>query len=169
LVTGPTHQQTFYKGIQVKHVVSAEQMFEEAVAVFSSCDIAVMSAAVADFKPGTVMTEKIKKAGATPTLALVRTNDILKHLGGTKKDGQFLVGFALETQHEKENALEKLRTKNSDCIVLNSLRDEKAGFGIDTNKVTILNKDATEVSLGPDSKKNIAKEIVSFIVSQIHV
>ena len=168
LVTGPTHETVIYKGITVHNVISAAEMFTVADNAFGDIDIAVMSAAVADFKPEKTATQKIKKTTALPQLLLVKTKDILKHLGSIKKDGQYLVGFALETENEKANALEKVSAKNADCIVLNSLRDSNAGFGVDTNKVTILKKNKTEVSLGPDTKKNIARDIVSFIVYELH-
>ncbi len=169
LITGPTHELTHYQGLKIQKVTSAAEMFTAADHAFNDVSIAIMSAAVADFTPEQVAAEKIKKKTGGLELSLSRTKDILQHLGRSKKMGQYVVGFALETQHEKENALEKLQNKNADCIVLNSLRDKGAGFGLDTNKVTILNKDGSELSLGPDSKKNIATAIVSFIVTEIHV
>jgi phosphopantothenoylcysteine decarboxylase/phosphopantothenate--cysteine ligase len=168
LVTGPTHQVTAYKGIKVTRVVSAAEMFTACIASFPSVDIAVMSAAVADFTPAKAADEKIKKQSGNLELSLVQTKDILEDLGSKKTKQQYLVGFALETNNEKENALKKLASKNADCIVLNSLRDEKAGFGIDTNQVMILDKSGEEKMYGPSSKKEIAKNIVSFIVTQLH-
>jgi phosphopantothenoylcysteine decarboxylase/phosphopantothenate--cysteine ligase len=168
LITGPTHKTLPYKGIQITHVVAAEDMFIEAEKAFVYADIAVMSAAVADFRPLEAAKEKIKKKTDTLEITLTKTNDILQHLGSIKKSGQYLVGFALETQNEKENAQAKLTTKNADCMVLNSLRDEAAGFGVDTNKVTIIDKSGTELSLGPKLKTDIAKDIVSYIISKLH-
>lgn len=168
LVTGPTQQHIAYKGIRVTKVVSAAEMFTACEALFPSMDIAVMAAAVADYTPEEVSNEKIKKETSNFALSLTKTKDILKYIGTQKKKGQFVVGFALETNNEKENALAKLRTKNADGIVLNSLRDEKAGFGVDTNKVTILDKSGKEWVSELKSKKEIAKDIVSFIVSQTH-
>jgi phosphopantothenoylcysteine decarboxylase/phosphopantothenate--cysteine ligase len=168
LVTGPTQQKTAYKGIRVTKVVSAAEMFTACESLFPSMDIAVMAAAVADYTPEQVSNEKIKKETSNFALPLTRTKDILKYIGTQKKKGQFVVGFALETNNEKENALAKLRSKDADGIVLNSLRDEKAGFGVDTNKVTILDKSGKEWVSELKSKKEIAKDIVSFIVSQTH-
>ncbi len=168
LISGPTQQKTTYKGINITNVVSASEMLTACETVFPSVDIAVMSAAVADYSPVTVAGEKIKKQSGNLELLLAKTKDILQTLGSRKKKNQYLAGFALETNNEKENAKEKLRSKNADCIVLNSLRDEKAGFGIDTNKITILDKSGKEIESGPKSKKEIAKDIVSFIVTQLH-
>ncbi|MES2332340.1 MAG: bifunctional phosphopantothenoylcysteine decarboxylase/phosphopantothenate--cysteine ligase CoaBC [Bacteroidota bacterium] len=168
LVSGPTLQTTVYSGIRITHVVSAAEMFRACEATFPSVDIAVMSAAVADFTPVSVANEKIKKQSGNLELSFEKTKDILQHIGSKKTKGQYIVGFALETNNEKENALKKLQSKNADCIVLNSLRDEKAGFGIDTNKVTIIDKSGKEIESGPKSKKEVAKDIVSFIVTQIH-
>ncbi|MES2373798.1 MAG: bifunctional phosphopantothenoylcysteine decarboxylase/phosphopantothenate--cysteine ligase CoaBC [Bacteroidota bacterium] len=167
LISGPTQQKTVYNGISITHVVSASDMFNACDAAFPSADITVMSAAVADFTSVNIADEKIKKSGNLE-LSLVKTKDILQYLGSKKTKDQYLVGFALETNNEKENALKKLKSKNADCIVLNSLRDEKAGFGIDTNKITILDKSGKEIEAGPKSKKEIAKDIVSFIVTQLH-
>jgi phosphopantothenoylcysteine decarboxylase/phosphopantothenate--cysteine ligase len=168
LISGPTQQRTVYAGINITHVVSASDMFTACEAAFSSTDIAVMSAAVADFTSADIADEKIKKQSGNLELSLIKTKDILQYLGSKKTKDQYLVGFALETNNEKENALKKLQAKNADCIVLNSLRDEKAGFGIDTNKVTILDRSGKEMEYGPKSKKEIAKDIVSFIVTQLH-
>jgi len=168
LITGPTQQQTTYKGIRVQKVVSAAEMFTASDAAFPSTDIAIMSAAVADYTPTTVADEKIKKRSVNFELSLTQTKDILQHIGQQKKPGQFVVGFALETNNEKENALAKLVSKNADCIILNSMNDKGAGFGGDTNRVTILGKSGEERNIELKSKKEIAKDIVSFIASQIH-
>lgn len=163
LVTGPTQQKIAGSHIQVVHVQSAAEMFDAAQNAFAGADITVMAAAVADYTPASPATEKIKKNGATLELSLNKTKDILKHLGSIKKEGQVLIGFALETEHEKANALTKLQSKNLDAIVLNSLRDKGAGFGVDTNQVTIIDKNGTEKNIALKSKKEIAKDIVSFI------
>lgn len=168
LITGPTQQKTAFAGIRVTRVVSAAEMFAASTAAFPTVDIAVMSAAVADYTSEQTATEKIKKQSGNLALELVPTKDILQHLGSEKKKGQYLVGFALETQNEKENARKKLVSKNADCIVLNSLRDEAAGFGVDTNKITLLDKAGTEMVSELKSKKEIAKDIVSFIVARTH-
>src|SRR3546814_16137255 len=113
--------------------------------LFPSCDIAILSSSVSDFTPATVSNEKIKKGGASMSLELHKTQDILASLGKIKQPGQLLIGFALETENELENARKKLQEKNLDLIVLNSLRDEGAGFGTDTNKVTMLQQDRKSV------------------------
>jgi phosphopantothenoylcysteine decarboxylase/phosphopantothenate--cysteine ligase len=169
LVTGPTHQQTNYNGINVSKVSSAEQMYEKCNAIFPTTNIAVMSAAVADYKPIEVATEKIKKTNEDLTIQLSKTKDILKSLGEQKKNGQLLVGFALETNNERQYALNKMQTKNADMIVLNSLRDKNAGFGHDTNKVTVFDKEGNEFALDLASKQNIATDIVNIIIQKINV
>ena len=126
-------------------------------------DIAVMAAAVADFTPSVVSDKKIKKTDAGLVLSLKRTKDILGTLGKAKSGKQLLVGFALETNNEEENARKKLRDKNADLIVLNSLKDEGAGFGHDTNKVTLYFKDGTQKQIELKSKKALAKDIVDAI------
>ena len=168
LITGPTHQQTQYEGINVTHVVSTEEMYNVCTCLFNNVDIAVMSAAVADYKPVTTAKEKIKKKDEGITLELSKTKDILKALGEKKKEHQLLVGFALETNNEREYALNKLRSKNADMIVLNSLNDPNATFGFDTNKVTIFDKNGNEHALELASKKNIAEEIVNLVIQKIH-
>lgn len=169
LITGSTSQQTNYKGIAVQQVVSADDMYNAAVAAFDNAAIAVMSAAVADYKPAEVATEKIKKKQEEWTIELVKNKDILLQLGQQKKKGQFLLGFALETNNEKENALCKLKAKNADGIVLNSLNDKDAGFGVDTNTVTIFHQSGSEEKIALKSKKEVAADIVSFIIKHLHV
>lgn len=168
LITGPTHETTVYQGITIQKVKSAAEMFAACEVIFPETDIAIMSAAVADFSPSTVATEKIKKQSAALSISLAPTKDILKYAGTQKRDNQYVVGFALETENEKANALTKLKSKNADCIVLNSLRDEAAGFGVSTNKVTILDKSGEELVTDLKSKKAIAEDIVSFIISHMH-
>lgn len=169
LVTGPVSLPAPLPGVKVTKVVSAKEMSDVCIDLFARTDIALMAAAVADYTPLQTSDEKIKKQGGGGlTLQLQQTNDILRTLGETKRSGQYLVGFALETQNEKENALKKLASKNADCIILNSLRDESAGFGVDTNMVTIFDKKGGEIVSDLKTKKEIAKDIVSFIVSQIH-
>ncbi len=168
LVTGPTHQQTIYSGIKVTHVVSAEDMYNACICFYDETDIAVMSAAVADYKPEMAAKEKIKKTNKAITLQLSKTKDILKALGERKKPNQLLVGFALETNNERDYALNKLKSKNADMIVLNSLQDANAGFGYDTNKVTVFDKEGNEHALNLSSKKIIAQEIVNLIIQKIN-
>lgn len=169
LITGPTSQQTNYKGITVQPVVSADDMYAAAVKAFEDANIAVMSAAVADYKPAQAAQEKIKKKQDEWSIELVKNKDILHQLGQQKKTGQFLLGFALETNNEKENALSKLKSKNADGIVLNSLNDKDAGFGVDTNTVTIFHASGAEEKIGLKPKKEIAADIVSFIIKHLHV
>jgi len=168
LVAGPTNQHTNYTGIKVIHATSSDEMFDACNKHFKKMDIAVMSAAVADYKPVEVSVQKIKKKEAELNLQLTKTKDILAHLGKQKNKGQFIAGFALETNNEKENALGKLKTKNADCIILNSLNDEQAGFGFDTNKISILYKDGSATNFELKTKKEVAKDIVSFISLHVH-
>ncbi len=168
LVTGPTNESTAYNGIVVKKVVSAQQMFEACSTAFESMDIAIMSAAVADYRPSVVADQKIKKSSEDPVISLIKTIDILAYLGSKKKPQQYLAGFALETNNEKENALKKLQTKNADCIILNSLQDADAGFGTTTNQVTILQKNGDALFIPLASKKQVAAQIISFIATQQH-
>lgn len=168
LITGPSHQTTSFKNIKIVNVTSTRQMFDACKQQFNEVDVAVMSAAVADYTPVVTATEKIKKADANLTLELTKTDDILKYLGSIKRENQLLIGFALETNNEKDNALLKLKNKNADAIVLNSLNDASAGFGYDTNKITILSKDGTVQPFELKSKAEVAKDIVSYIVSKIH-
>jgi phosphopantothenoylcysteine decarboxylase/phosphopantothenate--cysteine ligase len=137
--------------------------------LFDGADIAVMSAAVADYKPADVSKEKIKKEGDKMMLELVKTKDILQALGDKKKKGQLLVGFALETTNEKEYAQNKMTKKNADIMVLNSLNDAGAGFGHDTNQVTIFEKDGNELQYGQKSKQQVAHDIVDRIVKMLYV
>ena len=142
--------------------LSAQAMYKVCLNAWPRHDSAILCAAVADFAPQTVSNEKIKKQDGQSelTLHLVTTPDIAKALGETKKPEQQLIGFALETQHEKENALRKLERKHMDAIVLNSLRDSGAGFGVDTNRVTILRKDGNSFELPLQSKADVADRIV---------
>jgi phosphopantothenoylcysteine decarboxylase/phosphopantothenate--cysteine ligase len=147
--------------------LAAQEMYETCVDLWPGTDCAILCAAVADFTPAEVATEKIKKQeGQTGlTLALRTTPDIARTLGETKKEGQILVGFALETEHEKENALRKLERKHLDAIVLNSLRDQGAGFGADTNIVTIMQSNGTVTSLPLQSKSVISEGILKALFS----
>jgi len=168
LVTGPTHQKTNFNGIKVTPVVSAEDMYNATLSFYEDADITVMSAAVADYKPETVTKEKIKKTNEALTLSLSKTKDVLKALGERKKTNQLLIGFALETSNEREYALNKLRSKNADMIVLNSLQDAETGFGYDTNKVIVFDKDGSEHAMDLSSKQIIAQEIVNLIIDKIN-
>ena len=165
LISGPTSQKTDYKNIEIHRVTSAKEMYDEVFKYYEKVDIAIASAAVADYAPKIVAKEKIKKSEEEFTIELVKNPDILKTMG-EKKTHQFLVGFALETQNEEENAKSKLQKKNLDMIVLNSLRDEGAGFQKDTNKVKILtHSEQKEFSL--KSKDEVAKDILDFVETQL--
>lgn len=163
LVLGPSAQPS-PSGIETIRVNSAQQMFDAVSDRFDQTDIAVMSAAVADYTPVNTAPEKIKKSGDRLVLELQKTPDILRTMGERKKN-QVLIGFALETTNERAYALEKLRSKNADMIVLNSLRDEGAGFGKDTNKVTLFDKSGKEFDLALQSKQQVARHIVDTLIS----
>jgi phosphopantothenoylcysteine decarboxylase / phosphopantothenate---cysteine ligase len=169
LVLGPSALSTHQQGITTHRVISAAEMYKACMASFTQSDITIMSAAVADYTPVKVAPEKIKKSGSDGlVLELTRTKDILKALGDIKKKGQVLVGFALETRNEKAYALNKLQTKNADLIVLNSAKDEGAGFGFDTNKITIFSKDGQEWSYEQKPKQQVAKDIVDQVVKLLY-
>lgn len=168
LITGPTNLHTRQAGIDVKEVVSAEEMYDACIAVFPKTDIAIMAAAVADYKPRVKHAQKIKKDDAELTMELTRTKDIAATLGTMKKNGQFIVGFALESENEKANAQKKLESKNLDLIVLNSLNDDGAAFGHDTNKITIIDRDKNAVSFELKNKKKVAEDIAHAILEKIH-
>ena len=161
LILGPSSEKNIHTQIHLHRVVSAQQMYEAAVTEFSTCDIAILAAAVADYTPEIVAPEKIKKKGGNLSLTLVPTVDILASLGKIKTT-QTLIGFALETENEVANAQAKLEKKNLDGIVLNSLRDAGAGFGTDTNKVTFITKE-TQISFPLKSKEEVAKDILAQI------
>lgn len=163
LVTGPTSE-TLPMNASIIKIKTADQMHEASMKYFPQADIAIMCAAVADYMPVHVASEKIKKHADTMTLELKKTVDILKSLGKIKKDDQVLVGFALETEHEKDNAVKKLEAKNADFIVLNSLKDEGAGFGGNNNKITIFDKAGNEFPFALKSKQAIASDILNCII-----
>lgn len=167
LVTGNTNVITKYKGIQVVKVKSADEMFEVCTKQFTKTNIGIMSAAVADYKPVKTATQKIKKKEDSLTLQLTKTKDILASLGKVKRKNQFLVGFALETHNEKEFALQKLKSKNADAIILNSLNDKNATFGHDTNKITIVKKDGNLMPFSLKTKQEVAEDIVTFIIENL--
>ncbi|NOT77066.1 MAG: bifunctional phosphopantothenoylcysteine decarboxylase/phosphopantothenate--cysteine ligase CoaBC [Cyclobacteriaceae bacterium] len=168
LVVGPTLQHTHQNGITVHSVTSAEEMFNQCQQLFPTSDITVLSAAVADYKPVKAADQKIKKTESTLTLELTKTHDIAANLGKQKKNGQIIVGFALETENEKSNAEKKLVTKNFDLIVLNSLNTNGAGFGHDTNQVQIISRKNGSKEYGLKNKKEVANDIVDAILSYQH-
>ncbi|MBA3829385.1 MAG: bifunctional phosphopantothenoylcysteine decarboxylase/phosphopantothenate--cysteine ligase CoaBC [Taibaiella sp.] len=167
LVSGPSSVYTYHSGINTIRIESAEQMYDECIAVFGKCDITVMAAAVADYRPEETADHKIKKTDKALDIKLVKTKDILAALGALKQPRQLLAGFALETNDEIQNAKQKLNTKNADLIVLNSLRDAGAGFGHDTNKITIISSQGS-LSLPLQSKREAAEAIVNKIVELRH-
>lgn len=167
LISGPSHQTIKHSLVKRIDVVSAEDMYKAAHTYFNDVDIAILSAAVADYKPKNVATQKIKKTDASLEIQLTPTKDILASLGKIKKH-QFLVGFALETNNELENAKKKLTKKNLDAIVLNSLQDKGAGFATDTNKITIIDRDLNEKTFELKSKQEVAKDIINEIIKKIH-
>ncbi|MCF2221134.1 bifunctional phosphopantothenoylcysteine decarboxylase/phosphopantothenate--cysteine ligase CoaBC [Chryseobacterium sp. PS-8] len=165
LISGPSSQKINNKNVELHKVTSAKEMLSKVLEFYDTTDIGIASAAVADYAPKEVAKEKIKKNDENLTIELVKNPDILKTMG-EKKTHQFLVGFALETQNEEENAKGKLEKKNLDMIVLNSLRDEGAGFKNDTNKIKIFTKtEKTEFDL--KSKEDVAKDILDFVESQL--
>ena len=163
LVSGPVSFDKKLNGVKLIKVTSADEMYKACLNE-SDYDIAVMSAAVADYTPSVVSNTKIKKKDEEFTLSLKKTKDILASLGKIKSDEQLLVGFALGTNNEQENALKKLRDKNADLIVLNSLNDEGAGFGHNTNKVRLYFKDGAQQDVELKTKKALAKDIVDSII-----
>ncbi|MBD3582951.1 bifunctional phosphopantothenoylcysteine decarboxylase/phosphopantothenate--cysteine ligase CoaBC [Flavobacterium selenitireducens] len=164
LVSGPTHLTLQKSGVEVIRVTSAQQMYEACHAHFADVDVAVAAAAVADYRPKKAADQKIKKTAAEFAIELEKTQDILASLGQIKQS-QYLIGFALETENEIANAEQKIRKKNLDLIVLNSLRDQGAGFGHETNKVTFIDKDFNRESHDLKSKEAVASDIIHKIIA----
>ncbi|WP_372792957.1 bifunctional phosphopantothenoylcysteine decarboxylase/phosphopantothenate--cysteine ligase CoaBC [Lutibacter sp.] len=167
LISGPSNEKVSHSLIERIDVTTAEEMYTEVHKIYPSTTIAILSAAVADYKPKVVSENKIKKSANTMTIELVKTHDILASLGEIKKD-QFLVGFALETNNEIENATAKLEKKNLDLIVLNSLQDKGAGFKNETNKVTIIDKFEKISEFSLKSKADVAEDIFNEILNRIY-
>ena len=163
LVSGPSNQVLKDNSIQLIKVVSAQEMYDACHANFENVDVAIAAAAVADYRPKNVASQKIKKQETNLTIELEKTQDILATLG-EKKRNQFLIGFALETENEIENAIGKIKKKNLDLIVLNSLNDKGAGFGHSTNKVTFIDKNFKELPMDLKSKEAVAQDIVNIII-----
>lgn len=164
LVLGPVALNIPEGVMKFVKVTSAEEMYNACNSLFDESDITVMAAAVADYTAIEAAPQKIKKKEETLLIELKKTKDILKALGERKREGQVLVGFALETNNEKTHALEKLSKKNADMIILNSLNDTGAGFGHDTNKITIFDKNGSEYRFDMKSKQEVAKDIVDTII-----
>ena len=167
LVSGPVNLTANHPRITVHPVLSAQDMFEKSNSLFAEMDIAIFSAAVADYAPAAPSNTKIKKEGDELALILKKTPDIAASLS-TKKGQKFLVGFALETDRELANAQSKLERKNLDMIVLNSLRDEKAGFGHDTNKVSIISRHGGTMHFDLKPKTEVAKDVVNELKKLMH-
>ncbi|MFY8037883.1 MAG: phosphopantothenoylcysteine decarboxylase, partial [Cyclobacteriaceae bacterium] len=153
--------------VNVTRVTSAQEMYQACIARFAQMDIAVLAAAVADYRPVHTADQKIKKTSDHLVIELTKTHDIAAELGKQKKPQQLMVGFALETENEKANAQKKIVAKNFDLIVLNSLNSPGAGFGHDTNQVVIINKNGQEQNFNLKSKKEVAKDIVNAIVEAL--
>jgi len=166
LITGPTALHTINNTIQRVDIVTAKEMLSQTLYHSENADLIVMAAAVADYTPKTVATEKIKKNNANFELSLEKTTDILLELGKRKRKNQCLVGFALETENEAENAKQKLQQKNADFMVLNSLKNSGAGFKCATNQVTIFAKNGTVFEGNCKAKSEVAEEILEFVSEQ---
>lgn len=167
LVSGPVMLQTKHPAIRRIDVESAQEMFDAATSHFPEADITILSAAVADFTPETTADKKIKRKGDELVLNLRPTQDIAAALGTLKKDNQLLVGFALETDNEMQNAQSKMERKNLDFIVLNSLQDKGAGFRVDTNKITILDRQQGITAYDVKTKQEVAEDIVEYLVRKL--
>ena len=167
LVLGPVNRVPANKSIKIINVISAQSMASECVARFPECDIAILAAAVADFTPEKTWDRKMKRTGNEILLKLKPTQDIAETLGKMKKGSQILAGFALETHNEIENATAKLRRKNLDLIVMNSMQDIGAGFGNDTNRITIIDRNNIIHKFELKSKEETAMDILDKIVTLI--
>lgn len=167
LVSGPTALPLPHPTVQRIDVRSAQQMFEAAQAAFADADVTILNAAVADYTPAHPADQKIKKKEATFAIELTKTIDIAATLGQQKRPDQLMMGFALETNDERENALKKLHTKNLDWIVLNSLRDAGAGFGHDTNKITVIDKAEQVREYGLKSKEEVAQDLLALVAEKL--
>ena len=167
LICGPTNQQLNNKSIKRIDITSSDEMFSQVKNKYKNVDIIIMSAAVADFKPKIISNLKIKKKDDFMSLDLQKTRDILSYIGNNKSN-QFLVGFALETDNEFDNAKEKLKNKNLDLIVLNSLNDIGAGFGFDTNKISIIDKENKITNFPLKSKELVSNDIFNIIIKKLN-
>lgn len=170
LVSGPVSLKIQRPDVNITHVMSAKEMLDACKKHFAYSDIAIFAAAVSDYTPKTKYQQKLKKTAPELTIVLEKNPDIAKTLAGNKRSNQFVVGFALETQHELENARQKLEAKNLNMIVLNSLNDQGAGFGYDTNKVRLLFQDDPEVkAFELKDKQAVARDIVQAIIEKLNV
>ncbi len=167
LVSGPVNLSTSNPRIRRYMVTTAAEMASRCTSLWDKCDAGILTAAVADFAPRRSLEQKVRRSGQTWVLELEPTRDIAAELGKAKKPGQVLAGFALETVNELENARDKLRRKNFDFIMLNSLNDRGAGFGFDTNKISILERDNNIRIFKLKSKKEVALDIVNKLVEYV--
>jgi len=167
LVLGPVDILPHNRSVKIINVTSAKSMTDECKARFARCDVAILAAAVADFTPQSVSDKKIKRTDNELIIKLKPTTDIASELGKIKKKKQLLIGFALETDNELENAISKLKRKNLDAIVLNSLNETGAGFGFDTNRITIIDKNNIINKFELKSKEEAAKDILNKIISMM--
>lgn len=167
LVLGPSNEKIAHLNLNLKRVISAQEMLEEVQSVWETMDVGVYSAAVADYRPKNVADQKIKKKSDELTIELVKNPDILRWSGENKNDQQTLIGFALETENEKVNALDKLEKKNLDMIVLNSMNDPGAGFALNTNKITIFDKNNNSEDFELNSKKVVAENILDYLKNHL--
>jgi len=166
LISGPTHLEINNPLVNKINVQTAQEMYDSAISNFSSCDAAIMSAAVADFKPAKQYDKKVKRGKDDMQITLEPNKDIAAELGKMKKDYQIIVGFALETDNELENAKKKIQNKNLDFIVLNSLQEKGAGFGHDTNKITIIDNKDHMTKFELKSKQEVAIDIVNELIKK---
>ncbi len=164
LIAGPTSLVTDHPGIHRVDVESADEMYEACMQVLPSSNVVIMAAAVADYACASKSAQKLKKSENAMIIELIPTRDILREIGNRKTKNQVIVGFALETDNELNHAREKIATKNLDYIVLNSLNDKGAGFGLETNKISIIDRSGKVYSGKLQSKTAVAKEIIDFIV-----
>jgi len=167
LITGPTAQVSRQRNIKRIDVTSAAEMLQACEQHYATAKACVMSAAVADYTPIDVAAQKIKKQSGNLNIELKTTVDILKALGDKKRGDQLLVGFALETNDEEQNAIQKLKKKNLDFIVLNSLNDTGAGFKVDTNKIIIIDRNLQKTSFDLKSKDEVARDICNKLAEMI--
>jgi len=167
LVCGPNSLLLGNKSIERIDITSAEELYNASTKAFKTADIAVLSAAVADYKPAVIAKQKIKKTEGSRSIELTPTRDTLAELGKMKKAKQLLVGFALETNNETEHAKSKIKKKNLDLIVLNSLNDKGAGFKSETNKITIIDSNNKSIKFELKSKAEVAADIVDVIIKRL--
>jgi len=168
LIMGPSNLTSNHPNIKQINIVSAEEMYNEVDSYFNNSDISIFTAAVSDYKSKEVFTEKVKKSEKNWSLSLEKNKDILQTMSLRKNKNQFVVGFALETVNEIENAKEKLKKKKLDLIVLNSTKDKGATFGYDTNKIKIIDENLSVTDFPLKSKKEVAKDIVDEIINKVN-